>query len=80
MPDDSVIQAWWDHPGTIAEIAMAHKKIPDLSIYQAAMFALGVQILAAIELTPTIDPCECDDCQRKAMLEDEDDDEPWKKK
>jgi hypothetical protein len=79
MPDDSVIQAWWDHPGTIAEIAMAHKKIEGLSIYQAAMFALGVQILAAIELTPTMDPCECDDCQRKAMLEDEDD-EPWKGK
>jgi hypothetical protein len=26
-----------------------------------------------------MDPCECDDCQRKAMLEDEDD-EPWKGK
>ena len=75
MPEpqyESAVQAWLDHPATVQEVAMVRKKVPDVSQYQAILLALGVQILAALEVYGTeVEPPE-------EFPDPNDDDEPWR--
>ena len=76
MPDhESAVQAWLDSPDTLREIEVALKKVPNISYQQAVMLALGVEILASLNVYGTDEPCE--ECQREAEEQD-DDGEPWK--
>ena len=69
---ESAVQAWLDHPATVAEVEVVKKKIPMVSQYQAVMLALGVQILAALEVYGTeVEPPE-------EFPDPNDDDEPWR--
>lgn len=74
MPDpqyESAVQAWLDQDDTIREVAMVQKKIPHVSQYQAVMLALGVQILAALEVYGAEEP-------PPQEFPESEDNEPWK--
>lgn len=73
MADEySAVEAWLDCNSTAREILIVQKRFPDISFYQAAMFALAIEILANLETQPTLWSVEGEEDS------DPEDDEPWR--
>ena len=93
MADDdptTTVESWLTRPGTKAEIeaAKAHFKkynpscggrvVDEITDFQATMFALGIEILAALEMYGGDEPTPEEEFVDLPIEDEDDDDEPWR--
>ena len=76
MSDESAVEAWLEHPGTMRDIDFVMRYFtPPPTAFQAAQFVMSVHMLAAMEMYGSDDVPE----DPEPLFPDEADDEPWKR-